>query len=243
MLNIIPNAEYREGVVNSNRAQYKTKAKKLFAALGDDVQIVKIQCKYNSYKYHLFAFGVDVRKPLYRQEGRYEITDKQKKMYGKKFMNGADFYFNVWHEWQEGTGYTEYQDEATAAIKRYRTARRKVDAGEQVGFWANQGWREGLVLATIEDKALIAYRMPAGAVYMVIVKHTPEHNPKTGQSEQSWKKEFQTVRGYRYGRGYQSISANALQKNAKWLEECAELEMFESGNVAEGLEIVGEILE
>ena len=94
-----------------------------------------------------------------------------------------------------------------------------------------------MVLATIEDKALIAYRMPAGAVYMVIVKHNPEHNPE------SWKKEFQAVRGYRYGRGYQSISANALQKNAKWLEECAELEMFESGNVAEGLEIVGEILE
>ena len=233
MLNIIPNAEYREGVYNSNSPQSKKTAKMLFAALGDDVQIVKIQCKYNSYKYHLFAFGVDVRKPLYRQEGRYKITDKQKKMYGKKFMNGADFYFNVWHEWQEGTGWVEYQDEATAAVKKYRIAHRKVDAGEEVDFWANQGWRDGLVLATIEDKVLIAYRMPAGAVYMVIVKHTPEHNPKS----------FQPVRGYKYGRGYQSISANALQKNAKWLEECAELEMFESGNVAEGLEIVGEILE
>ena len=237
MLNIIPNAEYREGVANSNRAKYKTKAKKLFAALGDDVQIVKIQCNYNPSKYHLFAFGDYLNKPLYRQEGRYEVTDKQKEVYGKDYMNGADFYFDVWNEWQEGTGYTEYQDEATAAIKKYRIAHRKVDAGEEVAYWANQGWRDGLVLATIEDKALIAYRMPAGAVYMVIVKHNPEHNPE------SWKKEFQAIRGYRYGRGYQSISANALQKNAKWLEECAELEMFESGNVAEGLEIVGEILE
>ena len=233
MLNIIPNAEYREGVANSNSPQSKKTAKMLFAALGDDVQIVKIQCNYNPSKYHLFAFGDYLNKPLYRQEGRYEVTDKQKEVYGKDYMNGADFYFGVWNEWQEGTGYTEYQDEATAAVKKYRIAHRKVDAGEEVDFWANQGWRDGLVLATIEDKVLIAYRMPAGAVYMVIVKHCPEDKPKS----------FQPVRGYRYGSGYQSISANALQKNAKWLEECADLEMFESRNVAEGLEIVGEILE
>ena len=109
---------------------------------------------------------------------------------------------------------------------------------EQVQFWANQAWRDGIVLATIEDRALIAYRMPAGAVYMVIVTHDPD----TGAAQRQWECGSSYVRGYRYG-SYQSISANALKKNAKWLAEVVKVEGFEDGNVDQGLGYVGEDLE
>ena len=63
MLNIIANAEYRHGAENSTPKSYQKKAQKLFAELGENVEIVKIKCNYNSSKYHLFAFGEDVSKP------------------------------------------------------------------------------------------------------------------------------------------------------------------------------------
>jgi hypothetical protein len=80
-----------------------------------------------------------------------------------------------------GTGYTEYQAQAKAAIEKYRQEKQakqaRPEVGRRVEFWANQAWRDGEVLATIEDRALIAYRMPAGAVYMVIVAHDPNTGP------------------------------------------------------------------
>jgi hypothetical protein len=78
MLNIIANAEYRHGAENSTPKSYQKKAQKLFAELGENVEIVKIQCNYSSSKYHLFAFGEDVSKPLYRQQGRIEVSEKQR---------------------------------------------------------------------------------------------------------------------------------------------------------------------
>ena len=242
MLDIIANAEYRHGVSNSTPKAYQKKAQKLFAELGENVEIVKIQCNYNSSKYHLFAFGEDVNKPLYRQQGRIEVSEKQREVHGPDYMDGADHFYAVWSDWQDGTGYTEYQAQAKAAIEKYRQEKQAKQAQPEVGrrveFWANQAWRDGEVLATIEDRALIAYRMPAGAVYMVIVTH----DPNTGASERQWRHNTSCVRGYRYG-SYKSISVNALKKNAKWLAEVAKVEGFEGGNVDQGLEYLGEDLE
>ena len=242
MLNIIANAEYRHGAENSTPKSYQKKAQKLFAELGENVQIVKIQCNYNSKKYHLFAFGEDVSKPLYRQQGRIEISEKQRALHGPDYRDGADHFYAVWSDWQDGTGYTEYQAQAKAAIEKHRKTQEakaaKAEPVEQVQFWANQAWRDGIVLATIEDRALIAYRMPAGAVYMVIVAHDPD----TGAAKRQWECGSSYVKGYRYG-SYKSISANALKKNAKWLAEVVKVEGFEDGNVDQGLEYLGEDLE
>jgi len=239
MLKIIANAEYRPGASNSTPKAYQKKAQKLFAELGENVEIVKIKCNYNSSKYHLFAFGEDVSKPLYRQQGRIEVSEKQRALHGPDYMDGADHFYAVWSDWQDGTGYTEYQAQAKAAIIKYRKEQQAKQAQPEVGrrveFWANQAWREGEVLATIEDRALIAYRMPAGAVYMVIVTHGSKVNPNDTYT-------YTYVRGYRYG-SYKSISANALKKNAKWLAEVQKVEGFEGGNVDQGLEYLGEDLE
>ena len=239
MLKIIANAEYRPGAPNSTPKAYQKKAQKLFAELGENVEIVKIQCNYSSSKYHLFAFGEDVSKPLYRQQGRIEVSEKQRALHGPDYMDGADHFYAVWSDWQDGTGYTEYQAQAQAAIKKYRQEKQAKEArpavGRRVEFWANQGWREGEVLAAIEDRVLIAYRMPAGAVYMVIVTHGSKVNPNDTYT-------YTYVRGYRYG-SYKSISANALKKNAKWLAEVQKVEGFEGGNVDQGLEYLGEDLE
>ena len=235
MLNIIANAEYRHGAENSTPKSYQKKAQKLFAELGENVEIVKIQCNYSSTKYHLFAFGEDVSKPLYRQQGRIEISEKQRAVHGPDYRDGADHFYAVWSDWQDGTGYTEYQAQAKAAIEKYRQEKQakqaRPEVGRRVEFWANQAWREGEVLATIEDRVLIAYRMPAGAVYMVIVAHDSEADPNDTY-----------IRRYRYG-SYKSISVNALKKNAKWLAEVAKVEGFEEGNVDQGLEYLGEDLE
>jgi hypothetical protein len=242
MLNIIANAEYRHGAENSTPKSYQKKAQKLFAELGENVEIVKIQCNYSSSKYHLFAFGEDVSKPLYRQQGRIEISEKQRAVHGPDYRDGADHFYAVWSDWQDGTGYTEYQAQAKAAIEKYRKTQEvkaaKAEPVEQVQFWANQAWRDGIVLATIEDRALIAYRMPAGAVYMVIVAHDPD----TGAAKRQWECGSSYVKGYRYG-SYKSISANALKKNAKWLAEVVKVEGFEEGNVDQGLEYLAEDLE
>ena len=242
MLNIIANAEYRHGAENSTPKSYQKKAQKLFAELGENVEIVKIQCNHNSTKYHLFAFGEDVSKPLYRQQGRIQVSEKQRALHGPDYRDGADHFYAVWSDWQDGTGYTEYQAQAKAAIIKYRKEQQAKQAQPEVGrrveFWANQAWREGEVLATIEDRVLIAYRMPAGAVYMVIVAH----DPNTGASERQWRHNTSCVRGYRYG-SYKSISVNALKKNAKWLAEVAKVEGFEEGNVDQGLEYLAEDLE
>jgi hypothetical protein len=239
MLNIIANAEYRHGAENSTPKSYQKKAQKLFAELGENVEIVKIQCNYSSSKYHLFAFGEDVSKPLYRQQGRIEISEKQRAVHGPDYRDGADHFYAVWSDWQDGTGYTEYQAQAKAAIIKYRKEQQakqaKPEVGRRVEFWANQAWRDGEVLATIEDRVLIAYRMPAGAVYMVIVTHGSEVNPNDTYT-------YTYVRGYRYG-SYKSISVNALKKNAKWLAEVAKVEGFEEGNVDQGLEYLAEDLE
>jgi hypothetical protein len=242
MLNIIANAEYRHGAENSTPKSYQKNAQKLFAELGENVEIVKIQCNYSSSKYHLFAFGEDVSKPLYRQQGRIEISEKQRAVHGPDYRDGADHFYAVWSDWQDGTGYTEYQAQAKAAIEKYRKTQEvkaaKAEPVEQVQFWANQAWRDGIVLATIEDRALIAYRMPAGAVYMVIVAHDPD----TGAAKRQWECGSSYVKGYRYG-SYKSISANALKKNAKWLAEVVKVEGFEEGNVDQGLEYLAEDLE
>ena len=242
MLNIIANAEYRHGAENSTPKSYQKKAQKLFAELGENVEIVKIQCNYSSSKYHLFAFGEDVSKPLYRQQGRIEVSEKQRAVHGPDYRDGADHFYAVWSDWQDGTGYTEYQAQAKAAIEKYRKTQEvkaaKAEPVEQVQFWANQAWRDGIVLATIEDRALIAYRMPAGAVYMVIVAHDPD----TGAAKRQWECGSSYVKGYRYG-SYKSISVNALKKNAKWLAEVAKVEGFEEGNVDQGLEYLAEDLE
>ena len=244
MLNIIANAEYRHGAENSTPKSYQKKAQKLFAELGENVEIVKIKCNYNSSKYHLFAFGEDVSKPLYRQQGRIEISEKQRALHGPDYRDGADHFYVVWSDWQDGTGYAEYQAQAQAAIKKYRREKRaknaKVKQEEIVQFWANQAWRDGMVLATIEDRALIAYCMPkSGAVFMVMA----DHDLNVGASQRRWEHGSSYVKGYHYSYGYKSISTNALKKNAKWLAEVVKVSGFEDADIDQGLTYLREDLE
>jgi len=48
-------------------------------------------------------------------------------------------------------------------------------AGQTVYVDANQAWREGEVLATIKDEALIEYQMPNGSSTMWVVKRVPPY--------------------------------------------------------------------
>jgi len=157
----------------------------LFKKLGKDVQIVIVKCAHNSLKHHFFAFGseADINRPLYRQAGKHIVPQDSK---FRKFaiedglMTETDtHYYDVWHDWQSsGHGWTDPENIAIEEVKKYRrqeaAKQRQVEAGDNVEFHANQAWREGMVLATIEKRALIAYRMPQGAVYMVLVDHDPD---------------------------------------------------------------------
>ena len=101
-----------------------------------------------------------------------------------------------------------------------------------------------MVLATIEKRALIAYRMPAGAVYMVLIDHNPDVPPaKRGLGYRESDPSSSYIKAHRYGPDYQSISANALKKNPKWMAEVQKFDGFEDGNVEQGLRFLGEDLE
>lgn len=47
--------------------------------------------------------------------------------------------------------------------------------GNWVQVEANQGWRAGQVLVTIDDEALIEYEMPNGSTALWVVKRDPPH--------------------------------------------------------------------
>ena len=158
-------------------------------------------------------------------------------------------YYDVWHDWQSsGHGWTDPEQIAIDEVKKYRrkeaAKKRQVEAGDNVEFYANQSWREGMVLATIEKRALIAYRMPAGAVYMVLIDHNPDVPPaKRGLGYRESDPSSSYIKAHRYGPDYQSISANALKKNPKWMAEVQKFDGFEDGNVEQGLRFLGEDLE
>jgi len=226
----------------------------LFKQLGNDVQIVIIKCAHNPLKHHFFAFGsdADINRPLYRQAGRHIVLEDSK---FRKFAiedglitEDETHYYEIWHDWQtSGHGWTEPERLAIDEVKKYRrqeaAKQRQVEAGDNVEFHANQSWREGMVLATIEKRALIAYRMPQGAVYMVLIDHNPDVPPaKRGLGYIESDPYSSCIKAYRYSSKYQSISAKALKKNSKWMTEVRKFNGFEDGNVDQGLQFLGEEL-
>ena len=48
-------------------------------------------------------------------------------------------------------------------------------AGDSVDIWSNQNWREGTVLAVIDDQALIEYDMPSGSTSLRINRVIGHH--------------------------------------------------------------------
>ena len=130
-----------------------------------------------------------------------------------------------------------------------RDSQVQVEAEDTVEFWANQAWREGMVLATIGKRALIAYRMPAGAIYMVLIDYNPDAPPaKRGLNYADTDLRSSYLKKYRYGsgsnlhRGYQSLSVNALKKSPKWMAEVKKVLGFEDGDVDRGLRFIEEEL-
>ena len=254
VVKFITNGEYRKSE-NLGISSEHHDSVNIFKKLGKDVQIVIVKCAHNSLKHHFFAFGseADINRPLYRQAGKHIVPQDSK---FRKFaiedglMTETDtHYYDVWHDWQSsGHGWTDPENIAIEEVKKYRrqeaAKQRQVEAGDNVEFHANQAWREGMVLATIEKRALIAYRMPAGAVYMVLIDHNPDVPPaKRGLGYRESDPSSSYIKAHRYGPDYQSISANALKKNPKWMAEVQKFDGFEDGNVEQGLRFLGEDLE
>ncbi len=256
VVKFITDGEYRadRDYKDYKNSEYK-ESEKLFNTLEKGVQIVIVKCAHSDIKHHFFAFGsnADINRPLYRQAGKHTVREGS--MF-KKFaiedglMTETDtHYYDVWHDWQtSGHGWTDPEQIAIDEVKKYRrqeaAKQRQVEAGDNVEFYANQSWREGMVLATIEKRALIAYRMPAGAVYMVLIDHNPDVPPaKRGLGYRESDPSSSYIKAHRYGPDYQSISANALKKNPKWMAEVQKFDGFEDGNVEQGLRFLGEDLE
>ena len=252
VVKFITNGEYRKSENLGISSEYHDSVN-LFKKLGKDVQIVIVKCAHNSLKHHFFAFGseADINRPLYRQAGKHIVPQDSK---FRKFaiedglMTETDtHYYDVWHDWQSsGHGWTDPENIAIEEVKKYRrqeaAKQRQVEAGDNVEFHANQAWREGMVLATIEKRALIAYRMPQGAVYMVLVDHDPDvPQAKRGLGYRESDPFSSCIKAHRYSSNYQSISAKALAKHKVWGAKVRELREFKD-SIAEGFEYLSESL-
>jgi len=252
VVKFITNGEYRKSENLGISSEYHDSVN-LFKKLGKDVQIVIVKCAHNSLKHHFFAFGseADINRPLYRQAGKHIVPQDSK---FRKFaiedglMTETDtHYYDVWHDWQSsGHGWTDPENIAIEEVKKYRrqeaAKQRQVEAGDNVEFHANQAWREGMVLATIEKRALIAYRMPQGAVYMVLVDHDPDvPQAKRGLGYRESDPFSSCIKAHRYSSNYQSISAKALAKHKVWGAKVRELREFKD-SIAAGLEYLSESL-
>jgi len=252
VVKFITNGEYRKSENLGISSEYHDSVN-LFKKLGKDVQIVIVKCAHNSLKHHFFAFGseADINRPLYRQAGKHIVPQDSK---FRKFaiedglMTETDtHYYDVWHDWQSsGHGWTDPENIAIEEVKKYRrqeaAKQRQVEAGDNVEFHANQAWREGMVLATIEKRALIAYRMPQGAVYMVLVDHDPDvPQAKRGLGYRESDPFSSCIKAHRYSSNYQSMSAKALAKHKVWGAKVRELREFKD-SIAEGLEYLSESL-
>lgn len=252
VVKFITNGEYRKSE-NLGISSEHHDSVNLFKKLGKDVQIVIVKCAHNSLKHHFFAFGseADINRPLYRQAGKHIVPQDSK---FRKFaiedglMTETDtHYYDVWHDWQSsGHGWTDPENIAIEEVKKYRrqeaAKQRQVEAGDNVEFHANQAWREGMVLATIEKRALIAYRMPQGAVYMVLVDHDPDvPQAKRGLGYRESDPFSSCIKAHRYSSNYQSMSAKALAKHKVWGAKVRELREFKD-SIAAGLEYLSESL-
>lgn len=252
VVKFITNGEYRKSENLGISSEYHDSVN-LFKKLGKDVQIVIVKCAHNSLKHHFFAFGseADINRPLYRQAGKHIVPQDSK---FRKFaiedglMTETDtHYYDVWHDWQSsGHGWTDPENIAIEEVKKYRrqeaAKQRQVEAGDNVEFHANQAWREGMVLATIEKRALIAYRMPQGAVYMVLVDHDPDvPQAKRGLGYRESDPFSSCIKAHRYSSNYQSISAKALAKHKVWGAKVRELREFKD-SIEAGLEYLSESL-
>ena len=67
--------DYRPG--NSTPADRIRVAEKEIAALGNEIDVIEIPDAHNSSKFHVFAFGKDISKPLYRQVGKTDLSARQ----------------------------------------------------------------------------------------------------------------------------------------------------------------------
>lgn len=254
VIKVIANAEYRadRDYKDYKNSEYK-ESEKLFNTLGDDVQIVIVKCAHSDIKHHFFAFGsdTDINRPLYRQTGKHTVREGS--MF-KKFAvrdglisETENHYYDIWHDWEtSGHGWTEPEQIAIDEVKKYRrqeaAKQRQVSRGDIVEFHANQAWREGMVLATIDRRALIAYRMPQGAVYMVLVDHDPDvSEAKRGLGYERSDPFSSCIKAHRYNSNYQSMSAKALAKHKVWGAKVRELREFKD-SIAAGLEYLSESL-
>lgn len=70
--------------------------------------------------------------------------------------------YSRWGTWDEYDTPEEAAQRVTQLQARIEAAMLKVKPGQQVEVMRNQGVRDGVVLAVIEDEALIEYDMPGG---------------------------------------------------------------------------------
>lgn len=256
VVKFITDGEYRvknEDLSGSGISSEYHDSVNLFKQLGNDVQIVIIKCAHNPLKHHFFAFGsnADINRPLYRQAGKHIVLEDSK---FRKFAiadglisENETHYYEIWHDWQSsGHGWTQPENLAIQAVKKYRrqeaAKKRQVSRGDVVEFHANQAWREGIVLATIERRALIAYKMPQGAVYMVLVDHDPDvSEAKRGLGYERSDPFSSCIKAHRYNSKYQSMSAKALAKHKVWGAKVRELREFKD-SIEAGLEYLSESL-
>ena len=78
---------------------------------------------------------------------------------------------------------------------------------------------------------------------MVLVDHDPDvPQAKRGLGYTESDLYSSCIKAYRYSSKYQSISANALKKNSKWMAEVQKFDGFEDGNIEQGLQFIGEEL-
>jgi len=94
-------------------------AEKEIAALGNDIDVIEIPDAHNSSKFHVFAFGEDLAKPLYRQVGKTELNERQA---ANGFYRPEDNE-QIWTDWTRHYTWEQQEEQAREIVQARRSQR------------------------------------------------------------------------------------------------------------------------
>lgn len=112
--------DYKSGY-NETAAEIRI-AEKEMAALGDEIDVIEIPSPNSSAErglFHVFAFGKDLAKPLYRQVGRRQLTRRQEAV---GFYNPEDNE-RVYTDWTRHYQWDHEEEQAREIVQARRSQR------------------------------------------------------------------------------------------------------------------------
>lgn len=108
--------DYRSG--NSTPADRIRIAEKEIAALGDEIDVIEIPDAHNDSKFHVFAFGKDLSKPLYRQVGKTNLDARQ----AANGFYAPEDNTQIWTDWTRHYTWDRQEAQAREIVQARRGA-------------------------------------------------------------------------------------------------------------------------